>query len=334
MRDRDGVFHLFFHNEGRDQGSDIEHYTSLDLQRLDYVGVALRRSAAGWDADALWAPHVVESGGRYLMFYTGVEGRGPQAKQRLGVAASSDLVHWTRLPTTRPGVSGDGCVYDCDEPWTTWSDSGGSYDKQCRDAFVTWDPVHARWVLFATARSRNQFGVVTVAYSNDATTWTGAGYIDATRRLATGVGAQTTGGQCENPHVVSRDGLHYLLFTDWQDPEDSTGVRDPRTIAQYATSASLTADTSGSLHWTYRGSIPDPGVNALEALQYQGTWILSQSISNESSGAYEHRRDLRLKCIVWHDGWRFATANFGFAPTRVPHAGTRPGASPVGALEH
>jgi hypothetical protein len=167
--------------------------------------------------------------------------------------------------------------------------------------------------MFATAKSTNQFGVVAVAYSTDLKEWTGAGYIDATRRLATGIGGQPTGGQSENPHIMSHEGTHYLLFADWQDPEDSLSVQAPRTVTQYATSPTLTADPSGSMNWTYRGYTPDPGVNAIEVQRVNGdTWIMSQSVFNPSSGDFDHRRELRLKCVIWGDSFSFRTSNVKF----------------------
>lgn len=313
MRDGNGLYHLFFQNEDHGSGSHIEHYTSSDLRSLDYVGTALRANPAGWDSYGLWAPHVVKSGNTYYMFYTGTDGPAgdPNTQQRIGVATSADLITWTRFPTNNcPGTSGDGCIYECNEGWTTWGGTKGSHNQQCRDPFVMWDSGNQRWVLFATARSTNQYAVVTVAYSTDLTNWVGAGFVDATRRLETGVGAQTTGGQAENPHVMSYDGTHYLLFTDWRDPEDSVSVHQPRTIVQYATSPTLTADTSGSTHWTYRGYIPDPAVNAIEVQRIGiNLWIMSQSISNQRSGLWHLRRNLRLKCVIWGDNYTFDTVN-------------------------
>jgi sucrose-6-phosphate hydrolase SacC (GH32 family) len=328
IRDDGGVYHLFFHTEDHGAGSHIEHYISRDLQNLQYIGVALSPEPGGWDSRALWAPHIVKAGDTYFMFYTGTDGPGndPVTKQRIGLATSTDLMTWTRCPTNNcQGTTGDGCIYQCDESWTTWGDASGSYNQQCRDAFVLWDGDSGRWVMLATAKSKNKFGVVTVAYSNDLLQWTGAGFIDATRRLPVGVDGQTSGGQAENPFIVKHDGTHYLIFTDWLDPEDSVSVHSPRTQAQYATSTTLTADATGSLNWTYRGYIPDPGVNAIEVQRVRhDLWIMSQSIANDTSGDWERRRQLRLKCLVWRGGFDFDTSNF-----TAPCGGNRSAASPV-----
>jgi hypothetical protein len=315
IRDHSGLYHLFFHNEGRGAPWQIEHYTTRTLNRLDYAGSVLPAEAGAWDAGGMWAPHVIEIDGAYYMFYTGIDGTGPGATQRIGLAVSDDLRHWERASVNRcPGTTGDGCVYECNEAWTTWDDAGDVYNKQCRDAFVMHDPAHDRWLMFATARSTNGHGVVTVAHSQDLIAWTGAGFIDATRRLTSVGGAQATGGQAENPFVMSHDDTHYLLFTDWQDAEDSLDVAAPRTIVQYATSPSLDADATGSASWVYRGYTPDPGVNAIEVFDYGfGMSIMSQSLSNPHSGYVKPtRRMLRLQCVEWGPGNSFGTTNVGF----------------------
>lgn len=69
-----------------------ETYVS-NLQSLDYVGLALVRNPGGWDANHLWAPHVVKSGNTYWMLYTGVSGTGATSKQRVGLATSTDLTN-------------------------------------------------------------------------------------------------------------------------------------------------------------------------------------------------------------------------------------------------
>jgi hypothetical protein len=63
----------------------------------------------------------------------------------------------------------------------------------------------------------------------------------------------------------------------------------------------------------YRGSIPDPGVNAIEVVPLsRSALVLSQSISNENTVHYPSRgRQLRLKCIDWMDEISFKTHHVG-----------------------
>lgn len=182
---------------------------------------------------------------------------------------------------------------------------------------MIWDGAVERWLMFAAAKSVHGYAVVAAAYSADLVHWTSAGYLDATRRLAGGTGAQQTGGQAENPFVTSRNGMHTLFFTDWQDPEDDWTKPAPRTIVQWAASATLDVDSTGSPNWVYGGNTPDPGVNAFEVLTVApGLDLVSQSISNPDCADHEsHRRELRLKCIVWEpagafrfEGWPGAQA--------------------------
>lgn len=319
IEDRSGTFHLFFHTESRMAPSHIDHYTTRDFQSLSYVGTALDVMPGAWDADGVWAPHIIEHDGTYYMFYTGVHGLGVSQVQRTGVATSTDLNHWTRLPINRCAeTTGDGCVYECNEPWTTFS-IGGEYDRQCRDPFVIWDERTQRWLMFNTAKSLNTAGVVTVASAPNLTDWVGAGYIDATRRLSTGTAAQQSGGQCENAVVVNARGRYYLIFADWQDVEDDFSWPNPRTITQYATSPTLAVDNMGSANWVYRGYLPDPGVNAIEIIDPREAGIpriMSQSIASEYSGvSHKYRRTLRIKCVSFEENERIRTQNLGLRPT-------------------
>ena len=328
-RDDQGVYHLYFQNEGLSGSNDIEHYTTRDLQTLRYIGVALTANASGWDSQGVWAPHIVRSGDTWFMFYTGINGTSAQSQQRIGLAVSDDLLHWTRVASQLP-VSGEGAVFDCQDSWTTWG-TAVNYDDQCRDPFVTWDAEQQSWVLFATARSINGYAVITVATSPDLVSWTGQGYIDASRRIENGVAGQVTGGEAENPFVMERDGTYYLLFTDWRDPEDDITFKAPRTIVQYATSSTLVATADGSPQWTYRGYTPDPGVNAIEVQRYApDIYLMSQSISNEASGVIEsQRRTLRLMCVTWQDNFRFTTHPVHCTETsQAPSAPTEPTAGP------
>jgi hypothetical protein len=337
IADVDGVFHLLNHAGAPSQS--IFHATTPDLQTLtlDPPGAVLTPNAGAWDSHALWAPNVVESDGVYYLFYTGTTGPGtdPNAIQRIGVATSSDLVHWTRYAINDcAGASGDGCVYDCDESWTAWS-RGGAYDAQCRDPFVIRDDDTGRWVMFVTTRldvPGTQSDAISVATSTDLIHWIGAGYIEATKTLTSsegGVLGQRWGGAAENAFVTKYDRLCYLTFTDWrdEDPSNPDCADSSCSMVQYVTSRSLEATPDGSANWEYRGYTPDRGVNAIEVIVREGdTWIQSQSVANPNSGDWAaHARDLRLKRIVWQADGSYWTSNLTDLACRVASAEINPG---------
>lgn len=307
----------------------IYRYTSTDLRTLSAPTTVFGPNPGAWDHSSIWAPYVIEHAGVYYLFYTGVDLRLGEADQyqRIGLATSTDLVTWTRAPVNNcSDPNGDGCVYECDEPWTTWGD-GGDFDNQCRDPMVVRDEANGRWVLFATTRHNASTQAVAVATSTDLLNWTGTGYIEASARVSTGVLGQLTGGVAENPFVTAHDGTFYLSWTDYWDTEDFWYTTNPRTAVQYATSTTLDADPTGSANWTYRGYTPDPGVNGSEVQVLSGdTWILTQSIMSGYSGAWpEQRRNLRVKRIEWNGDGTYTTENNTDLACRVPSAAINPG---------
>lgn len=342
IQDDSGLYHLFFQNEDLGQGDYIEHYTSSNLLSLQYVGPALLQNAEAWDSHGLWAPHVIKnpSDNLYYMFYAGVTASGsdPNAVQRIGLATSPDLITWTKYAGNNcEDATGEGCVYDCSESWTRWG-LGQPYDSQCRDPFVIRDEDNNRWLMFMTVNSNVGAPVgqmVAVAQSSDLINWSGAGYVQASKRLWAnqgGVAGQLTGNIAENPLVTKYNNNYYLFFTDYSDEEDYYNVPNPRTQIQYISSTDLNVDASGSLNWLYRGYIPDPGVNASEIIvPYNDSWIMSQSVSpNGFSGDWPaHTRDLRLKRMIWNEDGTFSTSKLTKLSCRVASAEINPGVTEI-----
>ncbi|MBI3115509.1 MAG: hypothetical protein HYZ09_03410 [Candidatus Kerfeldbacteria bacterium] len=342
--EKDGVWHLFFQDTVAGNHR-IEHHTTTDFLNFttsDAWKYALAPTAGKFDSYGIWAPYIVKSGNTYYMFYAGVTGAGsdPNAKQRIGVATSTDLYTWTKLPDPRvcSSPAGDGCVYECNQTWTTWDD-GGAYDAQCRDPMVLWDAANSRWVMVATARMHGvQTGCggdlqgINVATSTNLTTWTGQGFVRATCRYSGGTGAQTTGGISENPFITQHAGTYYLWFNDYNDTENAEGTANARTQQQYATSTTLNADASGSSNWAYQGYTPLPGVNATEVVVMSNdTWILSQSISNANSAQYtqyslgDHKRDLQLHRATWNSNGTFGSSKLTNLSCRIASSSINPG---------
>ncbi len=188
IRGADGTWNLFgiTHAEPSDALDEDEfaHATSKALlerpwkKQLFALTVA---PEAPWTEEHLWAPHVVEHGGTYYMFYCA--GDTDHAKYKIHLATSTDLKTWTRHPKNPMVVDGfDG-----------------------RDPFVM--RVGDEWVMYYTATSAPEGGahVVKFATSPDLTTWKVRGTV------FTDPSTGKYGGPTESPFVVKR-GTKYYLF--------------------------------------------------------------------------------------------------------------------------
>ncbi|MFC9246179.1 family 43 glycosylhydrolase [Streptomyces sp. NPDC057136] len=126
----------------------------------------------------LWAPHVVEAGGTFWMFYAA----GGQGGVAINVATSTDLFTWTRVPSG-PLFRG----------------------LAARDPMVV--RIGDRWVMYYTELSGvDGRHVVSFRRSDDLLHWSepGTAFTDETTSATVSV--------TESPCVVERDGWYYLFI--------------------------------------------------------------------------------------------------------------------------
>ncbi|MEV4432732.1 family 43 glycosylhydrolase [Streptomyces sp. NPDC049585] len=142
----------------------------------------------------LWAPHVVEVGGTYWMFYA-AGGRNGAA---INLATSTDLFTWTRVPSG-PLFRG----------------------RAARDPMVV--RIGGRWVMYYTELSPDGRHVVAFRRSDDLVHWSepGVAFTDASTAATVSV--------TESPFVVERDGWYYLFIgpRNGYDGTDVLASRDP-----------------------------------------------------------------------------------------------------------
>ncbi len=187
VRGRDGTWHLFgiTHQEPADP-EDEDHFAHATAPSLQGPWTkrpfALSVDPGYYGETHLWAPHVIERGGTYYMFYNG--GGDDHSAYAISLATSTDLYHWTRRP--------DGPLFR------------DGYDA--RDPYVM--RLGGRWVMYYTATGSPGGGTHIVAYrtSADLVHWSGRQVAYADRS------AGTFGGSTESPFVV-RNGGYWYLFT-------------------------------------------------------------------------------------------------------------------------
>ncbi|MCH7231307.1 glycoside hydrolase family 68 protein [Glycomyces sp. L485] len=206
-----GRHHAFFlrasralqEEERRHQRASIGHAVSDDLADWTLLPDALVfDDGPAWDDRATWTGSVVRGDdGRWRLFYTGVSHADDGKVQRIGSAASDDLITWHRLPG--PQVEADARFYEKYRPGSDW------FDEACRDPWVFRDPAGAGWHMLFTARvdgpePARERGVVGHARSSDLDSWEVLPPLSRPDALGF--------GQIEVPQLHRVDGQWLLLF--------------------------------------------------------------------------------------------------------------------------
>lgn len=186
-----------------------------------------------WDDTHVWAPTIVQQGLEFYMFYTGVHDDPITGfrVQKMGLARSFDLSHWTR--------NGDpvNSVND-----VFWADQSIRRELPFRDPFVMRDPTRpSGWLMYFVATMRDRVPQMAVGAAQSVSDTLGGRWTNLTIPLYVTDNAHTFGGgKAESPHVFWDHGSWQLLFT--------TGSGHPISIA---TNPGVPIDTvaSDSANW-------------------------------------------------------------------------------------
>lgn len=107
----DGIYHLFH----------------LIIPNHDYIahaisedGISWRRTKNAlfvgdpgeWDDDMLWTMHISRDDEQFKMYYTGLQRSDRGKIQKIGMAVSDDLIHWTKKKINQLPVSSQGPHYE------------------------------------------------------------------------------------------------------------------------------------------------------------------------------------------------------------------------------
>lgn len=181
-----GVFHLFYLRG--DPAIDIGHATSTDLIHWTAEQGVLSVQPGTWDERAMWAPQVVKLSTGWVMYYTGVN---VPASQQAGIAVSTDLYNWSKLPDP---------VYHPDPlTWAEWSVNAFSHG---RDPFVFQH--EGLFYMLNTAKTWFNRGAAACAVSTDGFAWQDAGplYVHDTWHVL------------ESLQLLERNGRFHMFFTE------------------------------------------------------------------------------------------------------------------------
>ena len=288
---KDGVYHLFYirHNDLLPPWAteiDFGHAISTDLYHWTQLPNVLGLNSQGWDNIHVWAPHVVQWGGMWWMFYTGISDSPGHLNgtQRIGTAVSSDLMTWNRTP--------DQPIWSTQlaPSWAWWSPLNGN--MACRDPFVMPDPnAPGQWLMYYTASpaSDSLATLVAVARSTgDPGLWVDEKPLWITHR------SFTFNQITESPHLFQHNGHWFMFITS--------------NAGQQLTFYVSSNPTGNPSEWTYRGRLRN-------MLGYDtSNWYASEALRDGDLDLFAFVASDRIEfhTLVWGTGDNFSLAEPSF----------------------
>jgi len=226
----------------RHRNATIGHAASNDLRTWTVLPDALGPGEPGsWDDIATWTGSVIRHGEGWHMLYTGIGSADDGLVQRVGLATSGDLVHWTKHPAN-PVLEADGRWYELLD-LTRWR------DQSWRDPWLFPDPGGDGVRVLLTARSpegaSDGAGVVAQARSTDLARWEVLPPLTSPGDFA----------QVECPQLVDVDGREIVLFSCLT--EDHSSARRAR-LGEAGATGTFTFGKVDGAFVPGRGPIADP----------------------------------------------------------------------------
>ena len=199
---------------------------------------ALSRSPAGnnvWDDYATRTGSVIGNDGLWYLLYTGCRRSEEGSIQRIGLATSTDLLHWEKYPANP--------ILNADARWYEQLDRRLWYDQAWRDPWIFQHPDTGDFHAFITARANHgpadERGVIGHVRAIDLVSW----------EVLPPLTEPGDFGPLEVPQLTRIGNRYYLLFST---VAGTTSARRMQRIAQPAVSGThyLVADQPlGPFHY-------------------------------------------------------------------------------------
>ena len=262
--------HVFYLHAPRDLGhpdlrhghARIGHAVSRDLRDWEVLPTALSPGPPGaFDDQATWTGSVLQAGGRWHMFYSGISTREDGRVQRVGLATSEDLLGWERQLV----------LVEADPRWYETRREHPRGEEFWRDPWVFADPGGDGFHMVVCARARqgppDGRGVLGHAWSADLRTWEARPPLSAPGEFR----------QLEVPQLVRVGGAWRALFSAWWTDHSAARLAREGVVAEGGTHYLVAAGPLGPYVLDRDDFLlGDPRVSfyAGRALHHRGAWWL------------------------------------------------------------
>lgn len=255
----------------RHHNASIGHAVSADLREWTVLPDALRPGPPGsWDDLATWTGSVIRRDGRWAMLYTGINRSEGGLVQRIGLAVSDDLVHWSKHPANP--------VLEADARWYELLDLTRWRDQSWRDPWLYLDDndgmVHALITARSPAGGPDGAGVIAQARSRDLVDWEVLPPLTEPGEFA----------QVECPQLVLVNGHHLILFSCLAEDHSATRVerlgvdgvtgtffyRSDELGEPYVPSETPIVSGTGALGPLYAGKLVETGPKIWSFMAFRG----------------------------------------------------------------
>ena len=262
--------HVFFlhaprslgHPDLRHSHAQIGHAVSRDLRNWEVLPTALSPGPPdAFDDQATWTGSVLEAGGRWQMFYSGISTRDDGRVQRVGLATSEDLRTWERQQV----------LVEADPRWYETSLDHPAGEETWRDPWVFQDPEDGRFHMVVCARvNHGPFdgrGVLGHVWSDDLRSW----------EVGPPLSAPGEFRQLEVPQLVRLGGAWRVVFSAGWSDHSAARLARPGVVAEGGTHYLVSDDPLGPYVLDRDAFLlGDPQVSfyAGRVLHHQGAWWL------------------------------------------------------------